>query len=104
MKQENNGPEMGLDPIANGHDVEVLGGELEWSEDVPNPPTANYVTNRAAFLLKGLTQGKITYQVAMGGAKLVDSVAKVHSNKLRAAMYQSKPLHKDLLKELSVKI
>ena len=93
--------------LANGEDhveAELIGGEADVFEAIGAPPTANFVTGVAAHLLKGLRTGKVTYQAAMGGARLVDAIAKVHGNKLRAATYQSKPLHKDLLKELSVKI
>lgn len=57
-----------------------------------------------ALLLKGLLSGKVSPNMALSGARIVDSIAKVHANKLRAATYQGKPLHKDLLKELSVKV
>lgn len=77
----------------------------EWlSEDVPNPPTANYTTKSAAVLLRGLIGGNISPSMASAGSQLVGAIARVHANKLRAATYQGKPLHKTLLKELSVTI
>jgi len=72
--------------------------------DVTKPPTANLVTYIAAQLLKGVSSGKVTHQAAMGGAKLVDAIARAHSNKISLLKYTSKPAPKSLLKELSLDV
>ena len=76
---------------------------IEFDEPT-RPPTANFTSNCAAKLLRGLVKGEISYQAAMGGAKLVDAVARNHANKLTLLRYTSKMAPKSLLREMSLDV
>lgn len=73
-------------------------------EKSSRPPTANELAMLTMHSLRAMLKGKLSIAAADSVHKGVGNVVRQQANKLSAAKYSGRPLHKDLLHELSVKI